>query len=181
MTAHHHGDTVPERRGEKVAQLAAPDEADALVLGHAEAKDAPRVVDDAMGLPDLGQADARGRMRVDHARHVWPGRINPRVDPELGVRRTLAGEDLAIRVEDEEIVLVGQPGTPPRGEQKRRGAGEARTHVAEGIGQPEALDDAIGEGDVMPKGAIDGLHGLLTTRCRDVIYRRFEPPIAWEP
>ena len=74
MAAHHDRDAAAEPLRQQVAQLAGTNEADALELGDAVDKSAALVVNDAMRLADLGQADAGRRMRMHHAADVGAGR-----------------------------------------------------------------------------------------------------------
>ena len=110
MPAHHDCDAPAEALREQVAQLARADEADALEFRDAIRKHAALVVNDAMRLANLGQTYAGRRMRMHHAADVGAGRVGACMNPELAVRRALAREQFSIRVENQQRLLVGEPG-----------------------------------------------------------------------
>ena len=63
-------------------------------------------LDDAMRLPDLRQAHARGRVRMHDAAECRTRGVRTGVDPHLAVRHAGAGDDVSIGVNDQQRVFV---------------------------------------------------------------------------
>ena len=110
VAAHHDSEAATEAVRKGVAQLTAANEADALVFRNALEERAPAVVNDTMRLPDLGETDAGRGMRVDDAADVGPRRIGASVNPEFTVGRPVACQDVAVGVEHQQMVFIGQAG-----------------------------------------------------------------------
>src|SRR5207237_8104691 len=91
------------------------------------------------------------RMRMHNATDVGARRVGACVNPELAVWRALAREQFSIRVENEQRFRVGKSGRASRRKKKRVGARNARADVAEGVREPEALDDAVGQRHLVPQ------------------------------
>ena len=91
---------------QQVAQLAGADQPDAVVFRHAVVKWPALVVHDPMRVSQLREAHASLGMGMDDAADVGTRGVDAGVDPAFAVRRALAREELAIGVQDQQMILV---------------------------------------------------------------------------
>src|SRR5437879_4035297 len=101
-----------------------------------------------MLLADLRQAHACRRMRMNDGSDIRFRRIHSSVNPMLAVGLAVAMDDLAVEVDRQQPILVGEPRRASRRQQERVGARNPRARMAERVRQSEPLEYPVGEGDV---------------------------------
>jgi hypothetical protein len=69
-------------------------------------------------------------MDMAHRVNVGSSLVNPRVNPEFGIRPAFAGQLVAVRVEHEQIVFSDERRTHARRKYESVGAGDARAYMA---------------------------------------------------
>ena len=80
---------------------------------------------------------------------IGTGLVNPRVNPEFGVRPAFAGKLVAVDIERQEIIHSHQCGTHTRREDERIRARNARADMAKGGGDPLLMENMAGGDDVL--------------------------------
>src|SRR5436190_24257968 len=102
-------------------------------------------------------------MRMNDSTDVRSRRIEPSMDPQLAVRRADARANVAVRVDDEQMVFFGQSRRAAAWEQERIGAGYARADVTEHVRESAPFDNPIGERDIAPQCLVS-LHDFVRLR-----------------
>ena len=143
MTAQKHRPPLTQGRRDLVAELARSNQTDSLEQRHAVGEHARRVVQNLQRLANLAERNARRRMHVGYPTDIGPRSVDPGVDPELGIRVALALPLLAVQVEHQQPVGVGQRRAGAGGEHKRVGAGHASADVPERGHQARGMHDPI--------------------------------------
>src|SRR3989442_15047617 len=88
-------------------------------------------------------------MDVPNRLHIGPSLIDARMNPEFGIRSSIAGQLVAFDVEYEQIIFTHQRRTHPRRKNERIGSGDARAHVAESSGDALLVQNVACSYDVL--------------------------------
>jgi hypothetical protein len=112
-------------------------------------------------LPQLPERHAGGRVDVGHRADVRSRGVDSGVDPELGVRDALSGQDVAVQVQDQQTLGPCQGRARARREQEAGRVGYASADVAVGTDQPGLVNDLVRQRDLSAKRReVRGEHAL---------------------